>query len=622
MATYNSDSIETLRFPENVRANPSMYIGGTDAHGLFVILREPADNAVDEYLAGRNKFVAIKADTDGSYWVQDGGSGIPQGVKIVEVNVNGKPIKSKMPTMQAVFGELHTSGKFRSDAYAVSIGSHGVGVKGTNAVSDYLSVITHFNGEWFKIGFKKGKLTTPVAKTQAPKSPFSGKALSKGTLIHFKPDSSIFSVKSFPSAMLLEWAEIQSYLNPGLQVVVSIKGKQKIFLSKDGAVEYIAKRLTDLKADAEPVYFQSNTDMANVVVAFSNADGFDVRGFTNGLSNSQGGKHVDSVAAALYKGLQPYKLAKQEFSAADFRDGLVGIVNAKLHKASFSSQDKAKLTDDRMGKDFEELITPEVEKFFKSNKEMAKRLCDRASKINELKTKFKASKAVATELNKVKRQGLPPNYAPAHRSVPIKDRELLVVEGDSAAGGFRKVRSPNQALLPLSGKIFNAIRTKGDKALLSKAILNILGALGFDPKQEDPLKKLQVGKVICLSDADPDGLHINCLLNALFSKYLPGMYDAGMVYIADMPEFYAISKDQLFTGDSLSDVQQKLAKAKIKAEVFHAKGWGEVDPQVLKILAVDPSRRLIKVKPLSASDTSTFNALMGKADLESETKEA
>ena len=604
---YNSDSIETLRYPDNVRKNPSMYIGGTDEHGLFVIVREPADNAVDEYLAGRNKFVAVMIDKDGSFWIQDGGSGIPQGVKVVETNINGKVLKSKMPTMQAVFGELHTSGKFRSEAYATSIGSHGVGVKGTNATSEYLDVVTCYKGTWYTIGFKKGVLKMPVGGTNAPKSPFTGKTLTKGTLIHFKPDQTIFSAK-----------------NPGLQVVINVKGKQKSYLSKEGPKEYINKRLTTMEAAAEPDFFEYNSELCHAVVAFSNADGFELKGFTNGLANSQGGKHVDTVANALYEGIQPHRLTKQTFSAADFRDGMVGIVNAKLHKAAFSSQDKARLTDDRMAsKEFLASVVEAAKKFFNANKAMAKRVCERSAKINELKTKFKASKAVATELNKVKRQGLPPNYAPAHKSVPVKDRELFIVEGDSAAGGVRQVRAPNQALLPLSGKILNVLKSRGDKALLSKAILNILGAIGFDPKQEDPLKKLQVGKIICLSDADPDGSHINCLLQALFSRYLPGMYEQGMVYVADMPEFYAINKDQIFTGDSLSDVQGKLAKAKVKADVLHAKGWGEVDAQVLKILAVDSTRRLIKLKPLSATDLSTFNSLMGKADVpDVESKEA
>jgi DNA gyrase subunit B len=265
-----------------------------------------------------------------------------------------------------------------------------------------------------------------------------------------------------------------------------------------------------------------------------------------------------------------------------------------------------------MSKDFEAMVLEAAKKFFKSNKAMAKRLCDRASKINELKNKFKSSKAVATALNKVKKQGLPPNYAPPHKSVPTTDRELFIVEGDSAAGGFRKVRKKNQGLLPLSGKILNVLKAKGDKALVSKAIVNILGAMGFDPKASDPLAKLQIGKIVCLADPDPDGAHINCLLLTLFSTYLPGMFERGMIYIADMPEFYAIHKNQIIVGPTLSYVQKRLVSLKIKADVFHAKGWGEVDSQVLKILAVDDTRKLIKLQPITANDKSTFNSLMGK----------
>jgi len=608
---YDASKVKTLAFPESVRKNPAMYIGGTDAHGLFVILRETLDNWVDEFLAGRNTFGAVKLEADGSYWVLDGGSGIPQGIAVGEINVNGKIVKTKTPTMQNIFGTLHTSGKFESEAYAVSIGSHGVGVKGTNATSEFFDVVTCYKGKWYKIGFQKGKLTTPVQECKAPKSPFTDKPLAKGTLIHYKPDASIFSVKTFPPSMLVEWAEVQAYLNPGLRILVNIKGKQKQFFSETGPSEYIQKRLNVLKAASEPEMFEFNNELGQCVVAFSNANDVELRGYTNGLGNSQGGKHVDSVIASLFEAIKPYMGSnKVAFTARDFADGMVGIVNAKLHKASFSSQDKAKLVDDRMGQPFRDMVLPVAKKFFAGNKAMTKRLVDRATKINELKNKFKASKAVASDLNALKRNGLPPNYAPAARGTPIPDRELFIVEGDSAGGGFRKVRHPWQALLPLSGKIMNAIK-KGEKALISKAVLNILAAIGFDPKQSDPLKKLQVGKIILLADADPDGSHINCLVHALISKYLPGMYDQGMVYVADMPEFYAIKGTQLFTGDKLSEVKAKMAKAGIKADVLHAKGWGEVDPQVLKILAVNGTRRLIKINPLTADDVRVFHGLMG-----------
>ncbi len=613
IAKYTSDSIETQRFPENIRRSPAMYIGGTDQHGLFVILRELLDNALDEYLAGRNDQVGVVFEDDRSIWVYDNGHGIPQGIKRFEVEVNGKHVKTSTPTMQSVFGELHTSGKFKTEAYAVSVGSHGVGVKGSNATSEFFDVYTNYEGKWFTVGFTKGKLSTPVAQCKPPKHPATGKAATKGTIIHYKPDPTIFTVKSFPSSMLIEWAEVISYLSPGFKVSIHVKGKTKTFFTKNGPKDYILKRLNEAKAEAETDMFDFNNELATVVVAFSNVDGFELRGYTNGLTNSQGGKHVDSVASALYKALQSHKGAKQEFSAHDFKDGLIGIVNAKLHKAQFSSQDKAKLTDVRMGADFEALVFAAAKKFFASNKAMAKRLCDRAAKINELKGKFKASKAVASELNKVKRMGLPPNYSPPHRKVPVSQRILFIVEGDSAAGGLKKVRGPQHGVLPLKGKILNTIRASGDRALLSKEVVNILAAIGFDPKFEDPLKKLTVGMIVYLADADPDGSHINCLLNALSARYLPGLYDMGILYVANMPEFYAIKGTQLFTGASLSAVNAKLEKAKVKADVLHAKGWGEVDPEVLKILAIDSATaQRIRIKPLTQEDRSTFFALMGR----------
>ena len=438
---YNSDSIDTLRFPEMIRQNASMYIGGTEAHGLFVVLRELLDNAVDEYLAGRNAFVAVKIDSDGSYWVQDGGAGIPQGVKKFNVTVHGKAVASSMPTMQAVFGELHTSGKFKSEAYAVSIGSHGVGAKGTNATAEFFEVMTCFKGKWYRVAFAKGHLTSTVGSCNAPKSPFTGKPLTKGTLIHYKPDAKIFSVKTFSPAMLHEWSQLQAYLNPGFRIIADVKGNKKQYLKEGGPKDYIKDQLEVLKAESEPDVFWFKNELATVAVAFTNVDGFQVRGFTNGLGNSQGGTHVEAVAGALFKAVSEHKGAKQVFKEADFKDGLLGIVNANLHKAEFSSQDKAKLTDARMGSDFEKTVLDEAKKFFSKNKALAKRLCDRAAKVSELKSKFKASKAVATALNTVKRQGLPPNYAPAHRSVPIEKRVLFIVEGDSACFvGDTKVR--------------------------------------------------------------------------------------------------------------------------------------------------------------------------------------
>ena len=603
MAKYTSESIETLKFPDLIRKNASMYISATDENGRWLICRELLDNALDEFLANRNKIAVLFEQPDGSYWVLDGGSGIPQGTKTFTVNVNGKNVTSKMPTMQAVFSEMHTSGKFRSEAYAVSVGcftgdtkvclvdgstatfdclyklwckermpiaidawntekdcaesgfithvqlskytsdladvyindekirctidhpffvrrlgviasvqasylqkgdvlvcndgvqrtvtrldfiqlkekvpvygmtvsnchtyfvapgvlvsnSHGVGSKGTNATSDFFDVYTCYKGNWYNIAFEKGILKTPVTKlAKPPKSP-NGKLLNRGTAVHFKPDKSIFQGKSEINMRFAhQWAEITTYLNPGFTVVIQDKkGKQTKYFSKLGAVEYVNKILEKLKAEAETKKFEFKSDLADVVVAFSNAEGLNLNGYTNGLINSQGGKHVDTVCSCIVQALKKFARKKDTISAYDVKEGLVGIVNMKLHKAEFSSQDKARLTDDRAGKDFEDLLLPQVEKFFASNKALAIRLCEKATKLSQLRTQFKASKKVVQALNQAKKKGMPAKYAPYDARSKVQDRELLIVEGESASGGLRKKRRPYQALAPLRGKVAN-----------------------------------------------------------------------------------------------------------------------------------------------------------------------
>lgn len=504
MTSYTSDSIQTLQFPESVRVSPGVYIGAVDADGYWLILRECLDNGLDEYLAGRNKGVALVEDKDGSFWIYDQGAGIPQGAKEWYVNLGAKKIRSIMPTMQAVFSELHTSGKYRSDAYRTSVGSHGLGAKASNALSEYFNVATCYKNKWYSVGFRRGALSSPVKPCIAPI--FLGKKLNKGTLIHLKHDKLIFkNDNGLDFSKAKSWAEITSYLNPGFTVIIKDKaGNTYKYCSKDGAKEYVKKLLEELKAQAEPINFEFKNELADVIVSFSNAEGCNVRGYTNGLFNSDGGKHVDSVSTSLFNACRQYAKARQSVSFYDFKEGLVGIVNMHLHKAEFSSQDKLKLTDNRAGADFEKVLEAAAVSFFKKNKALAVKLCEKASKLSELRSQFKASKKMISAINSAKKKGMPVKYSPYDSKSKLEDRELLIVEGLSAAGGLRKVRNSYQAIYPIKGKIFNLAKNTA-KGLESEEIINILSAIGYDPKAEDPISKLQVGRVICLADADDDG---------------------------------------------------------------------------------------------------------------------
>lgn len=631
---YDSSHIDVQGGLSGIRKNASMYLGSTDAHGVFLACRELLDNALDEHLAGRNKACRLHIDSDGSYWVLDQGTGIPQGIKEIHMHVNGKDVINKMPTMQAVFGELHSSGKYRTEAYKVSVGTHGIGSKGTNACAEFFDVVTFYKGKWYSVGFKAGKLTSPVKQlAKAPKGP-DGTALKAGTCVHFKPDAKIFSAKSFPPSLAVEWAEIMAYLNPGFCIIISSAKSRKQFLSQKGPIEYVTTRIAKLKAEQiTPVVFEYKTDLADMVVAFTNCEGSEVRGFTNGLSNTEGGTHVDSAVASLYNGLcdalikagkeklvQTVVKAKRGekggkkpvFRATDFKEGLVGLCNAKLHKAEFASQNKAKLTDARMGKDYAALATAAALEFFKKHPKLAVMLAERAAKLASLKFNFAKSKKLVSELNLIKRKGMPIKYTPPNKSTKTAEREIFIVEGESAGGSAKDARLPFQGVLPLKGKPMNVIKAKGDKGLESEEIIHILGAIGFDPKATDPYEKLQAGKIILLADPDPDGRHINALLLGLFYRYLPELFSRGMVYVAKSPEFYSVHQGNLYTADGAQLLRSKMDKAKVPAKtpVNHIKGWGEISATMIRILAMDPkTRTLIKIKPLEDADIE-FQKLM------------
>ncbi len=635
-AAYNSSHIDVRSGLSGIRTNAAMYLGSVDQHGIFKAVFELMDNAADEYLAGRNKLARLHVDTDGSYWVLDQGKGVPQGVKKIEVHVNGKNIVNKVATMQAIFGELHTSGKYRSEAYAVSVGTHGIGSKGTNATAEYFDVVTFYEGQWYAVGFKKGVVTSPVHKLKkAPKGP-DGKALEKGTCVHFKPDPTIFSVKSFPLSMAVQWARIMSYLNPGFGVVITSKAGKQQFLSKRGPIEYVEKRIEELKCESlSKTVFEYKTDLADMVVSFTNCEGSQISGFTNGLSNKDGGTHVTSAVASLFDGLcaalvkagkekmvqVKVKAKKGEkagkklvFRSDDFKEGLVGLINAKLHKADFSSQDKSKLIDARMGKEYKELATKEAAAFFTKNLKLAIMLAERATRLAALKFNFSKDKKLVASLSAIKRKGMPIKYVPPNKATKIEDREIFLVEGDSAGGIAKEARLEFQGILPCKGKILNAIKAKGSKALSSEEVVHILAAIGFDAKAPDPYEKLLAGKLIFLADPDPDGWHINCLFLALFYKYLPELFTRGVIHIVRSPEFYAIHEGRVFMGAGQGALRKKMDAAGVpkRVAVNHIKGWGEIDANLLRLLAMDPkTRTLIRIDPLTMEDKK-FEALMNE----------
>lgn len=621
---YDASSIKHLSSKDAVRKKPSMYIGPTDGSGIFTLIREVLDNAKDENLAGHGRHCEVFVDDDGSYWITDDGRGMPVGDMQVTDSVSGK--KYSMPALQAITSLLHAGGKLDqgNTAYKISAGSHGVGQKASNFLSDLFEVWTFSKmtraepPRWYHIGYEKGVLKSPMRMLKAaPDHPFLDKKVSKGTVVHLKPDLTIFSEKKFPLSMVAEWGQIAAYFSNKLKITFAHhSGKQREFYAEDGPSEYVADKVTKLKCKPlNPLVFSLRNELVDCVFQFTDADACELQAFTNGLNNPDKGFHFNSLFTALYASLEPYIKKKQEFSPAEIKEGVVGLINMKLSAPQFSSQTKEKLSDARAGKPLQDMLLKAFTEFFTKHKALASQVCERAFALRQLKTQFTASKQVLNKLKSVARIGLPAKAAVSPNCKP-EDRELYLLEGESAASLARSALfSGFQELLPLKGKPSNSLKKSEEQVLLDQEIIYTLAMIGFNPNSPEPLGKLRVGKVIFLADPDADGAHINCLLLALKVKYLPGLIEQGRVYVADTPEFFSETKGGYIFGDSIPDMKAKLATAGYpNSRINHVKGYGEFELGPLRQLVFAPeTRRLIQLQPMTKKDKDTFQTIMGES---------
>lgn len=622
---YDSSSVKHLSYRDSVREKPGMYIGSTDEHGIFTLLREVADNVVDEALGGHASSCDIYISADGSYSVWDNGRGMPVGMMTVKNPIDQSEVR--INSLVALTSLLHAGGKLSRDsqAYENSRGSHGCGLKGTNFLSDFCTVTTFFKGQWYSISYTKGELAKDVHKCAAPKTP-TGETLKKGTYIHFKPDFTKFSAKRFPMALLTSWASIASFFTQGLRVNLHHhSGKEVTYFSENGPVDYIREQMEKLEADCiihdEPIQLSGNS--FSCVFQFSNADGHNFRGFTNGLSNPDGGSHLEAFFRGMQNALQPYIKKGQEFGLPQLKDGLVGCINVTLSAPNFTSQTKEKLADPRVS----EIVAPEIEQFFvdffKKNKQTAHEIIERAVRLRQASMQYASSKRALTVLKKHAKKGLPSKLVLCDKSCPPEKREIYILEGDSASGSAKKAFDKSfQEVLPIRGKFKNSEKVgdvtkegiSGDEALLkSEEVLNILSAIGFDAQATDPLANLRCGKLIYLTDADPDGSHIDTLITTLLNRFLPELFDRGIVYALQSPEFVCQAKNgKLYLSDSLKEISAQMREDRTTGQIIHLKGHGEATPELLNHYAFNPSTRKLLQLHRSEDTDLVISQLMGK----------
>ena len=562
---YNADGIQVLEGLEAVRMRPSMYIGDTAIRGFHHLVYETVDNSIDEALAGYASKVDVTIHLDNSLTVKDDGRGIPVDMHEGE----GKP------AVEVVMTVLHAGGKFDHSAYKVSGGLHGVGVSCVNALSEWLEVEVHRDGNVHHMRFERGDTVSPLTKTRPTSE--------TGTSVTFKPDSTIFSCSEFTWDILANRLRELAFLNRGVTISLEDEREEKERKEKfyyEGGISEFVKHLNTNKQVLYPevIYFHKEKNMVDVELAMQYNDSFSENIFTyaNNINTIEGGTHLTGFQTALTRTINAYaknnNLLKNEKSMTgnDVREGLTAVISVKIPDPQFEGQTKTKLGNSDVRGIVEAVVNDGLGTFLEENPQTAKEI------INKSLTAARAREAARKARELVQRKGalegfsLPGKLSDCSEKDPTKC-EIYIVEGDSAGGSAKQGRDSSfQAILPIRGKLLNVEKARLDKILQNKEIQSLVAAIGCGIGQDEfDIEKARYHRVVIMTDADVDGSHIRTLILTFMFRQMKPLIEAGYVYIAKPPLFkirkrkkerYIDTEDQLdqyLTELGCDDIQVK-----------------------------------------------------------------
>src|SRR6266576_6951049 len=541
---YGAAQLGKLEGLEAVRKKPGMYIGGTDERALHHCVTEVLDNSVDEYLAGQCNRIDVTVHVDGSISIRDNGRGIP-----VDMHPD-----YKIPGVELVLTTLHSGGKYGQGGYTYSGGTHGVGAKCVNAVSEWFSVEVSREGQVHHMEFERGKTTKKLEVI--------GKAKGNGTLITFMPDPEIFQeTTEFKAERITQRLRELAFLNSGLEISFLDErvpeAKQESFLYKDGVEEFV-KQLNKSKEPIhpKPISIRKETKMVTaekevevhveVVLQYNDSYNDQVLCYTNTVNNPDGGAHLSGFRNAVTRSINQYaksnNLLKEkdpQITGDDVREGLTAVISIKHSDPKFESQTKVKLLSPEVEGIVQSVTYDGLMSCFDSNPSVAKRIVDKC--LNAARAREAARKArEAVRKSALTGGGLPGKLADCSDRDPA-NTELYIVEGDSAGGSAKQGRDRKfQAILPIRGKLINVEKARLDKVLQNNEIRTMITAIGTgigngEGEGTFNLEKLRYHKIIIMTDADVDGSHIRTLLLTFFYRQMPELVKQGFVYIAQPP---------------------------------------------------------------------------------------
>ncbi|MBR2994232.1 type IIA DNA topoisomerase subunit B [Candidatus Saccharibacteria bacterium] len=630
---YDSSEIRVLEGLEPVRLRPGMYIGSTGYDGLHHLIKEIADNSIDEAIAGYANKIEITILTDGGVRIDDNGRGIP-------VDIHPKTGKS---TLETVLTVLHAGGKFGDGGYKVSSGLHGVGSSVVNALSTRMIAEVYRDGKTHHIEFDTGKPTSDLKITK-------GTPRESGTSITFYPDPSIFKeTTTFDYSWVSNYARHQAYLTKGILIIVRDErtGAQESFYFEGGIKSYVKRLNNGKEVLSDDIFYvdkQIGDSAVEIALQYNDSYAETMKPFANNVLTPDGGMHVVGFRTGLTRTVNDYarkngllKEKDDNLTGDDIKEGLTAVILVKLPDPQFEGQTKNKLGNPEVRGYVDKVMTEYFGYYLEENPAIAKKI------VNKATLAARARKAARAARDNVIRKGafeglnLPSKLADCS-SRNREDCELFIVEGNSAAGSAKEGRNPQiQAILPLRGKVLNTERARLDKMLANQELVSLIKGLGVGIGEQFNIEGLRYDKIIFMTDADVDGLHIATLLMTFFFRYMPQVIEEGHVYLAKPPLFGLIKGtgntrkiDYLYdevalenklsekieerrkNGTKIDESQERFKQAGYTAQQ-RFKGLGEMDAKQLWETTMDPENRILVQVHIDDAEKAdaVFTKLMG-----------
>ena len=591
---YGASEIQVLEGLEAVRKRPGMYIGSTSSSGLHHLVYEIVDNAIDEALAGYCDKITVEILDGDVIRVTDNGRGIPVDIQQ----------QTGRPALEVVYTVLHAGGKFGGGGYKVSGGLHGVGASVVNALSEWLEVRVHKNGNIYEMKFSRGNITQEMK--------IVGTTDHTGTEVTFKPDPEMFEDTVYDYETLHKRMREQAFLNAGVKILMADRRpgqEQEETMHYEGGIRefvtFINKNKTAIHDGVVYMSGVKDDSMAEIALQYNDSYNEIIVSFANNVHTPEGGMHEEGFKRALTNVLNAYgKKAgilkgDDKVSGEDCREGLTCVISVKLTEAQFEGQTKAKLGNSEIRTLVNNIVSDKLEQFLEENPAVGRAILDKAMMANRAREAARRARENIRRKNALDGATLPGKLADCNeRDASLT--EIYIVEGDSAGGSAKQGRDSRfQAILPLWGKMLNVEKARADKIYGNDKLQPVITALGAGLGDEFDESKLRYHKVIIMADADVDGSHIRTLLLTFFFRFMRPLVERGYVYAA-VPPLFKLTRGKT-TRLAFSEEERDAISAELrgdnpnaKVDISRFKGLGEMDAHELWDTTMNPETRTLK----------------------------